>query len=72
MAGDTARVDFDCPHCGMGFSMEAGEALFIDHVEDDFSEKCQSCGEHYQLRCASVHIEMECTKATQELDEDGE
>ena len=31
--GDTEQVDFDCPHCGMGFSMEAGEALFIDHVE---------------------------------------
>ena len=67
MRGDTERVDFDCPHCGMGFSMEAGEALFIVHIEDECSETCQACGKHYQLRCASVHIEMECTKAPESV-----
>lgn len=59
MRGDTERVEFDCPHCGHGFSMEAGDAIYTDHVEDECSETCQSCGGQYQLRCASVHIEME-------------
>lgn len=67
MRGDTERVDFDCPHCGMGFSMEAGDAICTDHVEDECSEKCQACGKEYQLRCVSVSVEMECTKTPDKL-----
>lgn len=72
MRGDTERVDFDCPHCGMGFSMMAGDAIFADNVEDGCSEKCQACGELYQLWCASVSIEMACTKFVQAEEECGE
>jgi uncharacterized Zn-finger protein len=62
MSGRDSRVEFDCPHCGTVFSMEAGDAIYTDNVEDECSEICQSCGKRYQLRCGSVSIEMECTK----------
>ena len=55
-------IAYDCPHCGAGFTIEAGDALFTDHVEDGCTETCVECGNPYQLRCVSVQIEMECTK----------
>ena len=68
-SGDEEIVEFDCPHCGQGFTMKAGDALFTDHVRDECSEKCTECGGEYQLRCARVDIEMECTKYSDGLEE---
>jgi len=62
-----SKTDFDCPHCGQGFEISAGDAIFTDHVEDECAEKCSECGEWYQLRCVSVSVEMECTKCPDEL-----
>ena len=61
------KAEFDCPHCGQGFEIDACDAVFTDHVRDNCAEKCSTCGEWYQLVCVDVDIEMECTKATADV-----
>lgn len=62
MARVEINAEFDCPHCGAGFSI-GDDAVFTDHMDDECAEKCSECGQWYQLRCASVDVEMECRKA---------
>lgn len=70
MSGDTTRIDFDCPHCGMGFSEEASEALYESDVEDKTAKQCDSCKGWIQVQCIRVEIELECTKAPQSVIDD--
>lgn len=65
-SSDEERVEFDCPHCGMGFTLRSGDAIFTDHIRDECSETCMECGKEYQLRCIRVECEMECTKANKD------
>ena len=65
MRGDLERVDFDCPHCGMGFSVTASDALYESQIEEETCEKCQHCGEYYQLEVELVDIVLGCIKAPQ-------
>ena len=53
---------FDCPHCGAGFTTNE-DAIYTDEVEDECASQCSECKEWYQLRCVSVDIELEATKA---------
>ena len=47
----------------MGYSMEAGDALYTNEVEDECASQCPVCKEWYQLQCVSVSIEKAATKA---------
>lgn len=55
-------ADYDCPHCGAGYTI-GDDAPFVDNIEDECAEQCDECKGWFQVRCASVHIEMECIKA---------
>ena len=67
MSGDTEKIEFDCPHCGMGFSETAGDALYESDVDDGTAEQCDHCKGWIQLQCVRVEIELECTKAPQSV-----
>ena len=60
------KAEFECPYCGQGFELDASEAMHIDHIRDECSEKCEACGGMYQLRCVYVEVFLSCTKATGE------
>ena len=44
--------------------------MFTDDIEDACEDTCTQCGGKYQLRCASVVVEMECVKSTLSGDRD--
>lgn len=52
------ECEFDCPHCGQGFTMD-DSGIYVDDVEDECESQCSVCGGAYQLRCVSVDVEME-------------
>ena len=55
-------AEFDCPHCGQGFELD-DNAIYTDDIEDECASQCEKCNGWYQLRCVSVNVEMECTTA---------
>ena len=57
------KTEFDCPHCGQGYTIDIGEAVFMDDAEDEAASQCEECKGWYQLQVESAEIVMVATKA---------
>ena len=64
MASPEVDCEYDCPHCGQGYSFDTN-AIYADDIADDCKRICQKCGGKYQLRCVAVAIELEVVKANE-------
>ncbi len=56
------EAEYTCPHCGTGYDI-GDDAIYRDDIQDECASQCDECGEWYQVRCVSVDVVMEATKA---------
>jgi len=52
------ECDYDCPHCGQGYTI-GDSGIYIDDVEDETDTTCDECGGRFQLFCSDVQVVME-------------
>jgi len=66
MSQRTIEANFECPHCGAGYSF-GEDAIYTDDVEDECAEKCDSCGGWFQVTCEHVEVELNTVKAPEAI-----
>jgi predicted anti-sigma-YlaC factor YlaD len=57
------EAEYECPHCGYGYTLAGSDSIFTDHVTDECAQQCEDCGGWYQLKCESVDVYMSATAA---------
>lgn len=60
------EAEYECPHCGAEYEMQ-DDAIYTDHVTDEYALQCEDCGEWYQLQCESVEVHLAATKAPESV-----